>query len=95
MGLSTNELVTNALKYAFPDGRPGRIDVELRRDGEWVSLAVRDDGVGMDPREPPKGGGLGRKLIEQLVAENGGSLSIVGGTGVAVLIKLPRHCGDS
>ena len=46
-GLIVNELVSNALKYAFPEGREGRIYVQLReaRDGGY-RLVVSDDGVG-------------------------------------------------
>lgn len=40
-----NELVTNSLKYAFPRGRPGLVDVDLRTDGD-VILSVSDDGIG-------------------------------------------------
>jgi PAS domain S-box-containing protein len=53
-GLIVNELVTNALKHAFPDGREGKIRVGLRRVGDGhIELSVADDGVGMPPdREP-------------------------------------------
>jgi two-component system, sensor histidine kinase PdtaS len=44
-----NELVTNSLKYAFPDGRPDHIHVELRTDGEVV-LTVSDNGIGVPKR---------------------------------------------
>ena len=46
-GLILNELMTNALKYAFPNGRNGTIYVELRvNPGQVLSLRVADDGVG-------------------------------------------------
>lgn len=49
-GLILNELLSNALKYAFPEGRSGRIAVRFRRleSGE-LSLVCQDDGVGMKP----------------------------------------------
>jgi two-component sensor histidine kinase len=75
-GLIVNELVTNALKHAFPNGRAGTIKVELRRaDGEQVELCVRDDGIGMTGGPKPAGvnGSLGLDLIytfaEQLEAK--------------------------
>jgi len=53
-GLIVNELVSNAFKHAFPAGRRGEVQVELRRragdDAETrYRLTVRDDGVGIDP----------------------------------------------
>jgi len=48
IGLMLNELVTNALKYAFPDGRTGLLLVTLSAaaDGKFV-LTVQDDGIGL------------------------------------------------
>ncbi|CAH2602247.1 putative Histidine kinase [Rhodovastum atsumiense] len=47
-GLVVNELVSNALKHAFPDGRSGEIRIRLAMDGaEHVVLSVSDDGIGM------------------------------------------------
>ena len=49
-GLILNELITNALRHAFPDGRSGTIRVELGYVAEGAfRLAVRDDGVGLPP----------------------------------------------
>ncbi|MEB3883118.1 PAS domain S-box protein [Lyngbya sp. CCY1209] len=46
-GLIVNELISNALKHAFPDGRRGKIELQLYRGtGQAIVLAVRDDGVG-------------------------------------------------
>jgi two-component sensor histidine kinase len=48
-GLIIGELVSNSLKYAFPEGRSGRINVSLEEKDGVVLLCVSDDGVGMDP----------------------------------------------
>ena len=45
VGLILNELVTNALKYAFPDG-PGLVQVQFGKQGNTLCLSVADDGVG-------------------------------------------------
>ena len=48
-GLILNELISNALKHAFPDGRSGEIHVRLRRiDAQRCLLSVSDDGIGID-----------------------------------------------
>ena len=48
-GLIVNELVTNALKYAFPDRQNGTITLQLRAENQAVILTVRDDGIGIVP----------------------------------------------
>jgi two-component sensor histidine kinase len=63
-GLILNELVTNSLKHAFPDGRGGAIHVMLRRIGSEVQLTVGDDGVGLPDRiEPREARSLGLDLV--------------------------------
>lgn len=62
LGVIVAELVTNAVKYAYPNGG-GEIRVVLRAEGETgVLLAVEDAGVGMDGG-PPRGTGLGQKIL--------------------------------
>jgi two-component sensor histidine kinase len=70
LGLVVNELVTNALKYAFPDDRSGRIEVlyEIAPLGQG-RLTVRDDGIGMGP---PRPGGAGTELVRRLIQQIGG-----------------------
>lgn len=76
VGLITNELVTNALKYAFPDDRAGTVCIRFWREGEEFVLAVEDDGIGLpDTDAAPKGTGLGRRLIRALAAQLGGRLA--------------------
>jgi two-component sensor histidine kinase len=69
LGLIVNELVTNALKHAFPADRPGTIRVALSR-ASGLTLLVSDDGVGRS-KETKQGMGtrLVRLLAEQLGAE--------------------------
>jgi two-component sensor histidine kinase len=73
IGLIVNELVTNAFKYAFPDGRPGRISVSLkRRDDGWAELVVADDGVGLTHDDSRQG--LGTRLTSLLCRQLDGSI---------------------
>ncbi len=88
LGLIVNELVTNALKHAFPDDRPGTVTVSFRTtpDGEGV-LRVRDDGAGMGP---PRPGSLGTELVRRLVQQCGGQLHHEAlAPGTAVTIRFP------
>jgi two-component sensor histidine kinase len=69
LGLIVNELVTNALKHAFPDDRPGTVQVTLSF-GPEVVLLVRDDGVGCSlPKE-----GIGTRLTRLLAQQLGASI---------------------
>jgi two-component sensor histidine kinase len=74
IGLIVNELVGNALKYAFPDEISGSVTVGFRRDGELFSLTVEDDGVGCDPAAPAKGSGLGTRISRALAGQLGGRI---------------------
>lgn len=62
VGLIMNELLTNALKYAFPDERSGTVKVRFWRDQDSFCLRVHDDGVGMTFKRTPRGSGLGQRL---------------------------------
>ena len=64
IGLMVNELVTNALKYAYPADRPGQVRVQLRRSGTGLRLVVEDDGIGYPAEEAaPRGSGLGSLIV--------------------------------
>ena len=47
LALLINELVINAIRHAFPDGRPGRILIAVRKNDEGLRIEIADDGVGM------------------------------------------------
>ena len=84
VGIILTELITNALKYAFPNGRSGIVLAQAQRTaaGE-VELLVRDDGVGMgDLREGSLGFGLVRSLVKQI----DGAMDVQGASGVTVRI---------
>jgi PAS domain S-box-containing protein len=74
-GLIVSELVTNALKHAFPDGRAGELRISIRRtDDGRIELVVADDGIGLpETLDPQRTRSLGLDLVvtfaEQLDAE--------------------------
>jgi two-component sensor histidine kinase/ligand-binding sensor protein len=67
LGLILSELISNALKHAFPQGRSGSIVIEGGRVGERVELVVRDDGVGIaKSAEPRQRKSLGLQIVSIL-----------------------------
>jgi two-component sensor histidine kinase len=74
LGLIVNELVTNAFKYAFSDGRAGLITVTLERECHGLRLTVADNGVGMAAARQRSGSG--QKLVEALCQQLGGGVRI-------------------
>jgi PAS domain S-box-containing protein len=90
-GLIINELVSNALKHAFPGGRAGEVAVSLAAGARgMVRLTVRDNGVGLpaglDIRRTPS---LGLQIIVGLVDQLGGAIQMEGGAGTAAVIVFP------
>jgi len=71
IGLVLNELLTNAVKYAFPDNSPGAIDVRITCNKDRCSLVVADNGVGNNDKAV-KGTGLGERLIRAMATQLGG-----------------------
>jgi len=78
LGLIVSEILSNALKYAFPGHRKGTIRIDLRPDREsWLCLAIADDGVGLpgdlDVRNAKS---LGLQIVGMLVEQLDGVLDI-------------------
>jgi PAS domain S-box-containing protein len=88
LGIVLTELITNAVKYAFPAPRSGTILVQARRSQPgWVELAVRDDGIGMSSlREGSLGYGLVRSLVQQIRGE----IDVRSDAGLTVTISFPE-----
>jgi len=70
IGLIVNELVTNAVKYAFPGEAKGTVMVTLKRVPGELRLTVADDGQGLDPRRVDSG--LGGRLVDGFAQQLGG-----------------------
>jgi two-component sensor histidine kinase len=93
LGLITNELVTNAVKYAFGETDKGTITVTAGRDEQgMVRLRVRDDGIGCVDDAPS---GLGTELIAALVQEHSGTYRRVNhAKGCEVIVTLKPRRGE-
>ncbi len=91
LGLILNELLTNALKYAFPNQTKGIVAVSLRKEENNLLLEVRDNGIGIQSTglASNSDGGFGIKLIETFAIKLKGKLQIhqENGTVVKLLIQ--------
>jgi PAS domain S-box-containing protein len=87
-GLIVNELVSNAIKHGFPDGRSGWIGLSLSQNDQGVEIAVADNGVGLpedtDYSEPRT---LGLRLVQTLVRQIEGELDVTVSEGTEFRIR--------
>lgn len=91
-GLVLNELITNALKHAFPERKHGVVKVELRKTGDEVVLSVADDGVGVpEAFDPGTSASLGMQLVGMLSKQLGGRFDIVRGQGTLLRLTFPAE----
>jgi two-component sensor histidine kinase len=91
-GLIITELLSNALKYAFPEGRTGTVVVGLRRAAEnSLVLSVSDDGVGFPPEVDVKTPAtLGLRIVTSLAAQLKGTIVLHRGAGAVMEITFPQ-----
>ncbi len=92
VGLILNELITNALKYAFPDVREGNLWIALREKDQVLSLQVRDDGVGFDkPGNDGKTSSFGMKLLNAFKQKLEATFEIAHNEGVCVDYHIRKY----
>ena len=91
LGLIAGEALTNALKYAFPEGREGRVRIVLRSvGGGLMRLCIEDDGVGLPAKR--REGSLGLRLIDMFAKQIKGKATMENrrdGKGAVVAITFP------
>jgi two-component sensor histidine kinase len=87
LGIILTELVTNAVKYAFPPPRSGTIFAQARRGSpDRLEVSIKDDGIGMASfREGSLGYGLVRSLVQQI----DGTIAVQSDPGLAVTVSFP------
>jgi PAS domain S-box-containing protein len=93
IGLIINELLTNAVKHAYPDGRGGLLTVSAKASGGTAKIEVRDDGPGM-PSQSAQSRGLGLTLIGRLSRQVGAKTQWVDGpSGTRASFEFPLERG--
>ena len=90
-GLIVNELISNALKHAFPDGRRGKITIEFKQQsGKDAILSVEDDGVGVpESFSFDDSGTLGMQLVYMLTGQLGGEVTVERSPLTRFVVRFP------
>jgi two-component sensor histidine kinase/HAMP domain-containing protein len=90
-GLIINELISNSLKYAFPDQKEGEIQIHLKKHEKDIQLIVQDNGIGMSKNiDWETTETLGLRLVHTLVKQLSGSLEVRNETGIEFKIRFGR-----
>ena len=92
MGLILNEVLSNALKHAFPDNRSGNIEVAVKKEAADLILLVKDDGIGFN-YEPYKGKStsFGLMLIEDFARKLKAEMQFRNHHGSSFRLKIPDY----
>lgn len=91
IGLIVNELISNALKYAFPGNCGGEIRVRLWEKEGLLQLSVSDNGIGMGENPKILGSGFGSELISLLTKQLDGKMSLLTKSGTAITFEFQTH----
>jgi len=91
LGIILNELFTNIVKHAFPQGRAGRVSISGEIVNSHVTITVKDDGVGCPPGLSDQGGHLGFKAIRSIAEVTlGGEFALEAGAGTTAWVRFPN-----
>jgi two-component sensor histidine kinase len=88
--LILNEVLSNTVKHAFPDGRTGEVRIGLRRSGGRLMLQVRDNGIGLPPtRIEQMNSSMGLRLVSALARQLGAKASFKSEKGTVFTLSIP------
>jgi len=87
LALIINEVVTNAIKYAFPENKRGEVVISFRKNGEFLRMELADNGIGFEKKAQRMGSAsLGMELIKGLTRELKGYIKFKSNHGVKITI---------
>jgi PAS domain S-box-containing protein len=90
LGLIFNELITNSLKYAFPDSKDGFVDIEFRQENRNTIIRISDNGIGLPPDfDFAQAQGFGLRIVKLLTKQLNATINpIQQQKGTAFEVKL-------
>ncbi len=88
LGLIINELITNSLKYAFPNDKSGLLRIKLRQVEEELVLNFSDNGIGYDIESVSQNKSFGTRLIKALTKQLDGQVAVASQNGTSVEIRM-------
>ncbi|MGB5236261.1 MAG: histidine kinase dimerization/phosphoacceptor domain -containing protein, partial [Flavobacteriaceae bacterium] len=91
LGLIVNELLTNSMKYAFPDQGKGTVMIRVQEKDTHLYLEVNDNGIGKPLARENEGVGFGTQLIALLTQQLEGKMSLTVKDGTSVSFKFQNH----
>lgn len=91
-GLILNELISNSFKYAFPNGRTGKITLTMQKNQQNIKLVFGDDGVGLPAEIDFKNTQtLGLQLINKLIKQLDGTVTLDRSKGAIFTLTFPNN----
>ena len=92
LSIIVTELLSNAFKHGFPEGRTGKIKITMEDSKDGYQLTVSDTGIGLGQAKPGVSGrkGIGMDIIGALASQLGGSLTQQGGPGASFSLRFPK-----
>ncbi|MCP4136433.1 MAG: sensor histidine kinase [bacterium] len=92
IGIAINELLTNAIKYAFPGGRSGTIKLSMKKTNAGAVIIVEDNGIGLpECFDLSTLDSLGLNLCSSLIKQLKGRFNIEEKDGTRCIVEFPIH----
>jgi two-component sensor histidine kinase len=90
IGIIVNELVMNAVKYAYPDGA-GPIHMDLVASSDEIQLSIADNGVGLNAESDPRSTGMGQRIVAAMASKLSASVERdPSHSGTKIVLRFPR-----
>lgn len=89
LGLIINELLTNAIKYAYPKDKKGAVQIHIEKSGERLTIGIFDDGIGLPPEfKLEEATSMGLNLVYLLAGQLGASLEMINQNGTKFSLQM-------